>query len=106
MDHELSFHDHVKTFKTFKVTAKLNLSVWIIQYVDLPKKKFLINSLLGAQFKYYPLTWLIHSCDKYRKIYYLHKTIFIWFTLTKGSEYFSSVLKQETPLKSFIEFIK
>ena len=60
IDSNLSFNKHIN-FLCKKASAKLNALAGISGYMDLPKRRVIINSFITFQFGYCPLIWMFHS---------------------------------------------
>ena len=52
----------------WKSECKAKALVRIVPFMDLEKKKILINAFFNAQFSYCPLTWMFHSRNLNSKI--------------------------------------
>ena len=52
-----------------KSEQKLNALSMVFRYIDLPKRRILLNAFFIPQFSYCPLVWMFHSRGKSNKIY-------------------------------------
>ena len=57
----------------WKSECKAKALVRIVPFMDLEKKKILINAFFNAQFSYCPLTWMFHSRNLNSKINRMHE---------------------------------
>ena len=71
-DNDLKLKDHIKTH-VGKASAKICALSRITPYMDLPKRKQIMNTFFKSQFSYSPLTWMMHSRKFNNKINRLHK---------------------------------
>ena len=72
IDSNLSFNKHIN-FLYKKASAKLNALAGISGYMDLPKRRVIINSFITFQFGYCPLIWMFHSRALNHKINLIHE---------------------------------
>ena len=72
VDHKLKFDIHVETICK-KAHRKLGALSRIINYMELPKRRILMNAFFKAQFNYCPIIWMFHSCCLNNKINRLHE---------------------------------
>ena len=63
---KLRFHDHIQDLYN-KANRKLRA------YMNLQKRKVLMNAFFNAQFNYCPLIWMLHSRQNNNKIKHLHE---------------------------------
>ena len=70
-DSKLSFDNHINE-KGKNAGQKLNLMSRVTPYMDLPKRRMLLNTLFLSQFSYCPLIWMFYSRGKNNKINRLH----------------------------------
>ena len=66
-DNKLSFDYHLSEICK-KASRKLYVLGRVTPYVNLSKRKTLINAFFNLQFSYCPLIWMYHSCSIIRKI--------------------------------------
>ena len=72
-DNYLKFGDHINNICR-KASAKISALSRIASYMDLPKRKQIMNSFSKRQFSYSPLTWMVHSRKRNNKINRLNET--------------------------------
>ena len=71
-DSKLTVDAHINDiFK--KEGLKLNASARITPYMDLNKKRLLLNAFFMSQFNYCQLVWMCHNLTKNNKIHRLHE---------------------------------
>ena len=73
-DNKLKFDKHVENICQ-KASKKLNAPARVTSYVELPKRCFLINAFLKAQFNYCPAVWMFHNRLLNNKSNRLHEQI-------------------------------
>ena len=73
MDYKLKFDIHVETICK-KPHRKLSALSRLTNYMDLPKRRILMNAFFKAQFNYYPIIWMFRSSCLNNKINRLHKS--------------------------------
>ena len=56
-----------------KASVKISASSRIAPYMDLPKRKPIMNAVFKSQFSYSPLTWMMHSRQLNNRINSLHE---------------------------------
>ena len=71
-DCKLKFDTHVDTICK-KAHRKLTPLSRITNYMELPKRRILMNPVFKAQFNYFPIIWMFHSCSLNNKINSLHE---------------------------------
>ena len=71
-DHKLTFDDHVSELCK-KATKKIHALARATPYMDLSKKRILMNAFFKSQFSYCPLVWMCHSRANNSKINRLHE---------------------------------
>ena len=54
------FDDHVASLCK-KVSQKLNALTRVAQYINLAKRRWIMNTFICSQFGYCPLVWMFHS---------------------------------------------
>ena len=59
-DTKLNFKNHVRSLCK-KTQQKLHVFTRIATYMDLNKRKCLVNAFVISHFNYYPLTWSFHN---------------------------------------------
>ena len=72
IDSKLSFDKHIQQI-CCRASAKLNALARIAPFMNIIKRKILMNASFNAQFSYCPLTWMFHSRKLNNKINKLHK---------------------------------
>ena len=60
IDSKLSFDKHTQQICS-RASAKLKALTRIASFMNITKRKILINAFFNAQFSYCPLTWMFHS---------------------------------------------
>ena len=71
-DNRLTFDYHISGLCK-KASKKINALARVSQYMNLSKRKILMNAFFDSQFKYCPLIWMYHSRTNNRKIDKLHE---------------------------------
>ena len=71
IDYKLKFDVYVETICK-KAHRKLSALSRITNYMELPKRRILMNAFFKAQFNYCPIIWMFHSCCLNNKINRLH----------------------------------
>ena len=72
IDNELTFKEHINQIcKT--ASCKLNALARIIPYMNLEKRKLIVNAFFDSQFNYSPLIWMCHKRDLNNKINRIHE---------------------------------
>ena len=71
-DNRLNFDYHISGLCK-KAGKKINVIVRARQYMNLSKRKILMNAFFGSHFKYGPPIWMCHSRTNNRKIDRLHE---------------------------------
>ena len=46
-----------------KASTKISALSRVAPYMDLPKRKQIMNAFFKSQFSYIPLTWMMHSAE-------------------------------------------
>ena len=72
IDSKLSFDKHIQQICS-RVSAKLKALARIAPFMNITKRKILMNVFFNAQFSYCPLIWMFHSRKLNNKINKLHK---------------------------------
>ena len=72
IDYKLKFDVHVETICK-KAHRTLSALSRIINYMELPKRRILMNAFFKAQFNYCPIIWMFHSRCLNNKINRLHE---------------------------------
>ena len=75
LDKNLKFDIHVESICQ-KANRKLNALARIANYMELPKRRILMNAFLKSQFNYCPAIWMFHNCTLNNKIIRLHERCF------------------------------
>ena len=71
-DSKLTFDAHINDICK-KAGLKLNALARITPYMDLNKKRLLLNAFFMSQFNYCQLVWMCHNLTKNNKIHRLHE---------------------------------
>ena len=71
-DSKLRFDDHIQALCN-KANRKLRALARTTPYMDLQKRKALINAFFNTQFNYCPLIWMFHCRQNNNKIKHLHE---------------------------------
>ena len=71
-DNKLMFNKHIENICK-KANRKLNAFARVANYMELPKRRFLMNAFFEAQFNYCPVIWMFHSLSFNNKINRLHE---------------------------------
>ena len=72
IDSKLRFDDHIQDLCN-KANRKLRALARATPYMNLQKRKVLMNAFFNAQFNYCPLIWMLHSHQNSNKIKHLHE---------------------------------
>ena len=72
IDSKLCFNDHIQDLCN-KANRKLRTLVQATPYMNLQKRKVLMNAFFNVQFNYCPLGWMLHSRQNNNKIKHLHE---------------------------------
>ena len=59
-DNKLKFEKHIITICQ-RANRKLNALARLTPYVELGKRRILVNAFLNSQFNYCPVIWMCHS---------------------------------------------
>ena len=86
IDNKLNFDYHVDQLCK-KASKKLRALARVTPYMNLEKKKVVMNSFFNAQFNYCPLIWMLHSRKNNNKIKYLHERCLRLIYSDKKSSY-------------------
>ena len=71
-DCKLKFSNHIEDICK-KATRKLNALSRIVPYMDISRRKILMNAFFRSQFNYYPLFWMCYNRSVNHKINRLHE---------------------------------
>ena len=71
-DEKATFGYHIENI-CIKACRKLKTLARVAPYMDLSKRKFLINAFFNSDFSYYPLIWMCHGRTFNKKINTLHE---------------------------------
>ena len=71
-DNKLKFDKHIENIFQ-KANRKLNALARVTNYMELPKRRILMNAFFKAQFNYCPVIWMFHSRSLNNKINRLHE---------------------------------
>ena len=69
---KLSFDKHIQQICS-RASVKLKALARIVPFMNVTKRKILMNAFFNAQFSYCPLTWMFHSRKLNNKINKLHE---------------------------------
>ena len=72
IDSKLRFDDHIQDLCN-KANRTLRALARATPYMNLQKRKVLMNAFFNAQFNYCPLIWMLHSRQNNNKIKHLHE---------------------------------
>ena len=72
LDNKLKFYKHVENISQ-KASKTLNALVKMTNYMELPKRRTLMNAFLKARFNYCPTVWMFHNRSLNNKINRLHE---------------------------------
>ena len=72
VDNKLKFDKHFENICQ-KASRKLNAFVRLVNYMNLPKRRILINVFFNGQFNYWHTIWMFHSRSVNSKIHSLHE---------------------------------
>ena len=72
LDNKLKFEKHIENICQ-KANRKLNALARVTNYMELPKRRILMNAFFKAQFNYCPIVWMFHSRSLNNKINRLHE---------------------------------
>ena len=72
IDSKLCFDGHIQDLCN-KAHRKSRVLARATPYMNLQKRKVLMNAFFNAQFNYCPLIWLLHSRQNNNKIKHLHE---------------------------------
>ena len=72
VDNKLNFNEHLDGIIK-KASRKVSALSRIFPFMDLTKRRFLMNSFFASQFSYCPLIWMCHSRTVNNKINKLHE---------------------------------
>ena len=81
-DYKLNFDNRVNS-----LCKKANNKLRATPYMNIEKKKLLMNSFFNAQFNYCPLLWMLHSRCNNNKIKHLHERCLKLTYCDKASSY-------------------
>ena len=86
INYKLNFDNHVNSLCK-KANNKLRALTRATPYMNIERKKLLMNSFFNAQFNYFPLLWMLHSRWNNNKIKHLHKRCLRLTYCDKASSY-------------------
>ena len=72
IDSKLRFDVHIQDLCN-KANRHLRALTRATPYMNLQKRKVLMNAFFNAQFNYCPLIWMLYSCQNNNKIKHLHE---------------------------------
>ena len=91
-DHKLTFDDHISELCK-NASRNVHALVKVTPYMNISKRRILVNAFLTSQFRYYPLTWMYCIRNNNRKINCLHVVACESFIRT-NSHHLNSYLKK------------
>ena len=71
-DHKLCFDDHISEL-CMKASRKIHALSKVASYINISKRRILMNAFFKSQFSYCPLSWMCHSRANSGKINKLHE---------------------------------
>ena len=74
VDSRLNFNEHLDSIIK-KASCKINALSRITSFMNINKRRILMNSLFNSQFNYCPLVGMFHSCSISNKINRLHERV-------------------------------
>ena len=74
VDNRLNFNEHLDSIIK-KASGKINALYRITPFMNISKRRILMNSFFNSQFNYCPLVWMFHSRSINNKINHLHERI-------------------------------
>ena len=80
-----------------KANRKLNALARLTNYMELPKRRLLLNAFFKAQFNYCPVVWMFHSRSLNNKINRLHERCLRIIYNDKHSNFDVLLEKDNTP---------
>ena len=95
IDYKLTFDEHVSSLCK-KENSELRALARTTTYMNIEKRKLLINSFFNAQFNYCPLIWMLHSCYNNNKIKHRHERCLTLIYCDKKSSYEELLGKDES----------
>ena len=92
-DHKLSFDDHISELCK-KASRKIHALSRVASYMNISKRRILMNAFFKSQFSYCPLVWMCHSRANNGKINRLHERCLRIIYSDKQSS-FATLLEKE-----------
>ena len=80
-----------------KASTAISALSRIAPYVDLPKRKKIINAFFKSHFSYSPITWMMHSRKLNNKINRLHER-FLRITYNDGYLHFEMLVERDNSI--------
>ena len=74
VDSRLNFNEHLDGIIK-KASRKINALSRITPFMNISKRRILMNSFFNSQFNYCPLVWMFHSRSVNNKINRLHERV-------------------------------
>ena len=74
LDSRLTFEKHIQQI-CGEANSKLKALARIAPFMNIEKRKIVMNGFFNAQFSYCPLTWMFHSRKLNNKINKLHEDV-------------------------------
>ena len=101
MDHKLNLNAHIDEICK-KAGQRMNVLFRIIPYMNITKRRSLLNTFFMSQFNYCPLTWMCHSRAKNNKIKLRHERCLRIIYEEKEST-FEQLLEKDSSLYTYNE---
>ena len=98
-DNKLIFEKHINDICR-KASRKIYALAIIIPYMDLSKRRMVMNAFFNSQFNYCPLIWMCHNRTTNRKINMLHERCLRIIYNDKQSS-FKMLLEKDSVLSPF-----
>ena len=97
IDHKLTFNAHIDEICK-KAGQKMNALSRVIPYMNITKRRSLLNTFFMSQFNYCPLTWMCHSRAENNKINRLHERCLRIIYKYKASTFEQQLLEKNSSL--------
>ena len=94
----LNFDSHVNTLLS-KANKKYHALARVCNYMDINKRRLLMNAFIISQFSYCPLVWMFHSRGVNNKINSLHEKSLRLIYKNKPNLSFDDLLKENKSVK-------
>ena len=93
IDSNLLFNKHINNLCK-KASAKLNALARISSFMNLPKRRLIMESFITSQFCYCPLIWMFHSRTLNNKINSIHERA-LRITYNDRNSFFEELLRKD-----------